>query len=244
MSDSEQTGDLSQYHQRRRVWAGKPQIRLVYKRWIEKIKPWMPSGSVVEVGSGSGHIKELLPDILLTDLATLPWIDQIVDCMNMPFDDESIDGILSIDLLHHAGDPHAFLREAARVLKPGGKAIFIEPYITPFSSLMYRTMHHEDVCLTDYHRDSGKQSEPWEGNLGLANLVFKRDLENWKELQPNLQIAHRELGSFIDFQIAAGFKPYAFAPHWLFKHLVRIDDWLSFAMPLIGFRILVVLEKV
>jgi len=77
----------------------------------------------------------------------------------------------------------------------------------------------------------------------LTNLVFKRDLKQWDALQPVLNIIHREIFSLFDFQAAAGFKPYAFVPHWLFKHLVKIDDWISFLMPLAGYHIFVVLEK-
>ena len=42
---------------------------------------------------------------------------------------------------------------------------------------------------------------------------------------------------------AAGFKPCAYLPHWLFKHLVKLDDLLAFLMPALGYRIFVVLQK-
>ena len=44
----------------------------------------------------------------------------------LPYDDESFDVIYGNGVLHHV-DFRKAVREAARVLKPGGKAVFIEP---------------------------------------------------------------------------------------------------------------------
>lgn len=237
---------LDEYYTRRKIWAKKPQIRLVYERWVNKIQKFLVPGQLLEVGSGSGLLKDFLPEVILSDVFKLPWIDRVVDCMDLPFEENTLAGIISLDLLHHVAQPHAFLRQAAGVLKPGGRLFLIEPYITPVSYLPYKLLHHEDVNFKDYHAGvdkKGKKADPWQGNSALANLVFKRDLKHWDSLQPDLHIIHRQIFSFFDFQVAAGFKPYALAPHWLFKHLVKVDDWISFLMPLLGHRIFVVLEK-
>jgi SAM-dependent methyltransferase len=243
VSDQQQ---LDEYYTRRQVWAQKPQIRLVYERWVKKIQKFLVHGPLLEVGSGSGLLKDLLPEVILSDVFKLPWIDKVVDCMDLPFKENTLAGIISLDLLHHVAQPHAFLREAARVLKPAGRLFLIEPYITPGSYFGYKLLHHEDVNFKEYHAGvdkTGKKADPWQGNSALANLVFKRDLSCWDSLQPDLDIIHREIFSLFDFQAAAGFKSYALIPHWLFKHLVKIDDWISLLMPLLGYRIFVVLEK-
>jgi SAM-dependent methyltransferase len=237
---------LDEYFQRRQVWAKKPQIRLVYERWVKKIRKFLVEGPLLEVGSGSGLLKSFLPQVILSDVFKLPWIDRVIDCMDMPFENNSLGGIISLDLLHHVAQPHAFLREAARVLERGGRIFLIEPYITPGSYLGYKLLHHENINFKDYHagiHDTGRKADPWQGNSALANLVFKRDLKHWDTLHPDLHILHREIFSFFDFQVAAGFKPYAFAPHWLFKNIVKVDDWISPLMPALGFRIFVVLQK-
>jgi len=237
---------LDEYYTRRQVWAQKPQIRLVYERWVKKMQKFLVLGPLLEVGSGSGLLKDFLPEVILSDVFKLPWIDKVVDCMDLPFDQDALAGIISLDLLHHVAQPHAFLREAARGLRPGGRLFLIEPYITPGSYFGYKLLHHEDINFKQYHGGvdkTGKKADPWQGNSALANLVFKRDLSHWDSLQPDLDIIHRQIFSFFDFQAAAGFKPYSFVPHWLFKHLVKIDDWISVLMPLLGYRIFVVLEK-
>ena len=230
-----------EYYARREIWAQKPQIRLVYERWMRKMRPFLPpEGPLLEVGSGSGLLKEFLPQVILSDVVDLPWIDKVADCMNLPFDDSSLAGIIGFDLLHHVAKPHAFLHEAARVLKRGGRVLLMEPYITPVSYYGYK-LHHEKINLRDYH-DSSKK-DPWEGNLALANLVFGRDAKTWSVYHPDLEIKRSEIFSFLDFQLAAGFKPYAYVPHPLFKVLVKVDKLLTPFMRWIGFRIFVVLVK-
>jgi len=232
-----------EYYIRREVWEKKPQIRLVYERWVEKMRPLLPQqGSLLEVGSGSGLLRDFIPEVILSEVVDLPWIDRVVDCMNMPFGDEELAGVIGFDLLHHLSHPHSFLNEVTRVLMPGGRAFFIEPYITFFSFFGYKALHHEGICFKDYFLDKEKK-DPWAGNLASANLIFKRDLKNWTSVHPDLAIIHRELFSFFDFTCAAGFKPYAYLPHSFFRHLVKIDDHLTWLMPLIAFRIFVVLEK-
>jgi SAM-dependent methyltransferase len=237
---------LDEYYTRWQIWAKKPQIRLVYQRWAKKIQKFLVEGPLLEVGSGSGPLKDFLPQVILSDVFKLPWLDQVIDCTDMPFEKNCLGGIICIDILHHLVNPHVFLTEAARVLKPGGCVFLIEPYITPGSYIGYKLLHHEDINFKNYHRctdKTGTKADPWQGNLALANLVFKRDLKHWVTLQPDLDIVHMEIFSLLDFQVAAGFKPYAYLPHWLFKYLVKIDDWVPFLMPVLGYRIFVVLEK-
>lgn len=232
-----------EYFTRRAVWKKKPQIRLVYERWVKKMRPFLPQqGSLLEVGSGSGLLRDFLPEVILSEVIDLPWIDRVIDCMHIPFEDGALSGVIGFDLLHHLAQPHFFLTEVARVLRPGGRALFIEPYITFFSFFGYKALHHESIYFQDYQSNKEKQN-PWEGNTALANLVFGRDLKNWASLHPDLIIVHRELFSFFDFTCAAGFKPYAYMPHSLFRHLVKIDDYLTWLMPLIAFRTFIVLEK-
>ncbi len=242
-TEIEQKASIQEYYTRKEVWEKKPQIRLVYERWINKMRPFLPQqGSLLEVGSGSGLLRDFIPEVILSEVVDLPWIDRVVDCTHMPFEDGTLAGVIGFDLLHHLAQPHSFLDEVMRVLKPGGRAFFIEPYLTLFSFFGYKSLHRESIYFRDYHVDKEKKN-PWEGNIALTNLVFKRDLKNWTLLHPNFTIIHRELFSFFDFACAAGFKPYAYIPHRIFRHLVKIDDHLTWLMPLIAFRIFVVLEK-
>lgn len=242
-AEIEQKASVQEYYARREIWGKKPQIRLVYERWVNKMRPFLPrQGPLLEVGSGSGLLRDFIPEAILSEVAELPWVDRVVDCRHMPFGDGTLAGVIGFDLLHHLAQPHSFLDEVTRVLVPGGRAFFIEPYLTFFSFFGYKILHHESIYFKDYHPDK-EESGPWAGNIAVANLIFKRDIKNWTVLHPGLTIIHRELFGFFDFTCAAGFKPYAYMPHRFFRHLVKMDDHLAWLMPLIAFRIFVVMEK-
>ena len=244
--ENDATSYLDELHERRRVWREKPHIRLVYERWMKQMRPFLSDkGAILEVGSGSGLTEDLLPGAIRCDLLRAPWLDLAADCARLPFGDESLGAVLAFDTLHHLAAPHAFLREAVRVLRPGGRVLLLEPHITPLSYFGYKILHHEDIYFKAYHRprEGAEKTDPWTGNLALANVVFGREAADWPRLQPSLKIVHKRFLSFFDFQCAAGFKPYAYVPLWAFKVLLAAEDLLSPLMGLIGFRIFVVLEK-
>ncbi|MBX7246880.1 MAG: class I SAM-dependent methyltransferase [Candidatus Sumerlaeaceae bacterium] len=246
MSQNQMPDDpLQELLDRRRIWAEKPQLRLCYERWAAMMRPYLAPGGLLEVGSGSGLSKELFPEVLLCDIVRAPWLDFRADCMRLPVGDSSIENVIAFDLLHHAADPHSFLTEAARVLKPGGRILLMEPYITPVSYVGYKALHHEDVYFGGYHKipEGGAKVDPWQGNLAVANVVFNRMAAEWETRQPDLRIVRRDLLSFFDFQMAAGFKPRAYVPMGIYRLLVKLDDVLGLLMPLLAFRIFLVLEK-
>ena len=45
---------------------------------------------------------------------------------NLPLDDESVDVALLSQALHHADDPEVALREAVRIVRPGGRVLLLE----------------------------------------------------------------------------------------------------------------------
>lgn len=55
----------------------------------------------------------------------------IGDGLNLPFSDNVFDAVIMSELLEHVSDPGRVLSEAARVLKPGGKALITTPFNNP-----------------------------------------------------------------------------------------------------------------
>lgn len=61
------------------------------------------------------------------DIVELPGIDIVHDLNKLPwpFEDSSAEQVRAIDILEHLNDPVAFITEAYRILKPGGR-LFIQ----------------------------------------------------------------------------------------------------------------------
>ena len=102
-----------------------------------------PHGRVLEVGAGVGaladHLLAVTPDLemVVTDVdpemcsmatATLrPHGPRVAveqaDANSLPFADDTFDFVLSVLMLHHTGDWRQTLREAIRVMRPGGRLV-------------------------------------------------------------------------------------------------------------------------
>ena len=74
------------------------------------------------------------------------------------FPDDSLDYVLSSDVLEHVPHYPTALREVYRILKPGGAHIFTAPFYVHRASIENRSLHGPDGSLTHlrkpwYHGD-------------------------------------------------------------------------------------------
>lgn len=74
---------------------------------------------------------------LATDLRVLDNVDFSSDATRLPLADNSVDMLLTLEMLEHVPDPTAVVRELARVLKPGGTVLLSVPSAVP------RHDHHD-----------------------------------------------------------------------------------------------------
>ena len=94
--------------------------------------------TILEIGAGSGHFQKFFPNAISTDIIEAPWLDAVLDAHFLPFQNKSLNNIVLFDVLHHLPEPSRFFSEAQRVLKPTGRIILMEPYISWVSFLVYR----------------------------------------------------------------------------------------------------------
>jgi SAM-dependent methyltransferase len=63
------------------------------------------------------------------ELVEGPGIDVVADACDLPFEDNTFDTILSVEVLEHVATPQKMVDEMYRVLKPGGTVLLSTPFV-------------------------------------------------------------------------------------------------------------------
>lgn len=122
----------------------------MYRRFYEEIATYINptlKGYTVEVGSGMGNVKEVIPDCITTDLFPNPWLDRVEDAYDLSFSANSVANLILFDVWHHLEYPGIALDEFRRVLRVGGRLILFEPAVSWFGRVVYGLFHHEPLGL-------------------------------------------------------------------------------------------------
>lgn len=165
---------------------------------------------VLDVGCGDGSIDSVIlsqrPDISIRGVDVLPrskpriFVD-VFDGKTLPFADDSFDTVMLVDVLHHAQDPFALLREVDRVAR---ETILLKDHLCEgrFDRTILRFMDwignaRHGVALRGDYWSSRQWKEAfaklnlvngeWNANLNLypwpATWVFDRSLHFVAELK-------------------------------------------------------------
>jgi len=231
--------------ERRDVWKSKEILRRLYTRWYGRIGQWCSTGRTLELGGGSGHLKEFFPKAVSTDVVYEPWLDAVVDAQTLPFKDECFGNIVLFDVLHHLSCPVAFFQEAQRVLEIGGRIILMEPCVSALSYPVYRFLHHEGLCMEEnplaMTGTTGK--DPFKGNQALPGLLFGRFRNEFVERFQRLKIIQERKLDFFVYPLSGGFHRPSLCPDSLFSVLMGLEHLLEPLSRFLAFRLFVVLEK-
>ena len=191
----------------RKIIESKPGLQQVYRFFYRQLIQELPipcTGRLVELGSGAGFLKRLLPSVMTSDVVPVSGVDLCFSAETMPFDDGSVDAFMMVDVFHHIPDTSAFLHEAERCLVPGGRLIMVEPANTTFSRIIFKRFHHES-----FEPDAG-----WglasAGPLSSANgalpwIVFVRDrLGQLATEHPALSVLKTQIHSPFKYLLTGG----------------------------------------
>jgi SAM-dependent methyltransferase len=209
------------------------------------------SGGVsVEVGGGPGFFKQLLPSVISTDLVSCPWLDVVADAQALPFQTSSVTNVFGLDVLHHLAAPMKFLKEAERVLIPGGRLVLVEPWITPFSYLIYNYFHHEecDFSARPWEANDGEipqTKKALDGNPALPYLMFRtRNRQKTLAELPGFSRVATEPFCLFAYLLSFGFKATNLLPESLYPAVSALErHTLPLWRHVAALRVLLVLEK-
>jgi len=111
---------------------------------LEKLGSEDSLGRAVEIGCGTGYFTKALASVADSVVAT-DFCDGMLakarerlkdlrnvtiqkeDCLKTSFPDDTFDTVFMALVLNHVADPEAALKEAYRILKPGGRLIIVNP---------------------------------------------------------------------------------------------------------------------
>ena len=141
--------------------------------------------NVVEVGCGTGHWLAVLADtgarvhgldasaeMLAKARSRLPDVELVQGhAETLPWPDATFDRVICVNAIHHFGNKRGFVREARRVLAPGGIAMVIglDPHRAEDRWWVYQ--YYESALALDRARfPSGVQVEAWMTESGLADV--------------------------------------------------------------------------
>lgn len=238
--------------QERSTWERKPQLRLLKADYSAQIVACLPAhqrstpeglphGRCIELGAGCGGVKASIPGCIASDIFPTPWVDLVMTAEQLPLTDGSIDALIGVDVLHHMERPLDFFREAARVLRVGGKVILIDPYVSVGSWIPWHHIHHEACSMRepiDFSRRFGEE------NNARATLWFDRHLATMTTLIHPLQIEQIRHFDMFYYPLIGGFRWWSLIPRAAAPALLRVDRWLGqWLGRLLGYRILIVMTR-
>jgi SAM-dependent methyltransferase len=229
------------------VWEDKPALRAIYHANYKEILARCRPGQTLEIGAGSGNLKNFMPAVISTDILPAPWLDALADAHHLPFGAASFDNIAMFDVLHHLERPRMFFQEAERVLRPRGRIVMMEPAITPLSGLFYRNFHPEPVIMSADPLLGGPldpMRDAFEANQAIPTLLFSRQKLRFATEFPALLLLESRRLDLFSYPLSGGFRRWSLLPTGLVQALLRIERWLE---PILGwfmaFRMIVVIER-
>jgi ubiquinone/menaquinone biosynthesis C-methylase UbiE len=169
---------------------------------------WKRDARIVEIFCGRGNGLTALEKLKFTNLEGVDISAELLakyngkaklyeaDCRHLPFEDDSRDIIIVQGGLHHLpkfpGDLDQTLSEVSRVLRPNGKFILVEPWLTPFLHFIHFLSQRNPIrrisnkfdafaVMTHYEADTYFQ---WLGQSNeILNLLQKHfvKVNSWQK---------------------------------------------------------------
>lgn len=224
----------------------KPFLRKIYLEnylFFKQAVADVPRGTVLELGSGGGFLKRVIPSAITSDVIKVSGVDIYLSALKLPFHSNSLNAILMMNVFHHLQDTNEFLTSAQRCLVPGGKIVMIEPANTPWSRFIYKTFHHElfDPDQVEWRLPIGGPMS--QANGALPWIVLCRDRHLFESRYPYLKIQSLQFTCPFLYLISGGVSRRQFVPSFTYPLFKSLDFLLTPFHSLLGMFMTVVIVK-
>jgi len=231
---------------RKQVISSKPFLKAIYNEWYAMLGRALPpgDGAVLELGSGAGYCGDFIPGLITSELFVCPDIRVVADAVRLPFPKNSLRAIVMTDVLHHMPQVRRFFAEALRCVRPGGKILMIEPWVTSWSRFVYARFHHEpfhpDATTWEFN-SSGPLSD---ANIALPWIIFERDRNDFEKEFPEFSIEMNRPFMPFRYIVSGGVGMRSLMPGFTHSAWAALERALEFEMKRLGMFAFLELRKI
>ena len=215
----------------KRMVKEKPMIKHCYDLWYSKLINDANSvddkgakAIVLELGSGSSYLKELMPEVITSDVDE-GIADQVIDARELPFPDNSVKAIFATHVFHHIPDIEKFLAEADRVLIPGGVISMVDCTHTPLARAFFSRVHPEPYNDKTDSWTFPQTNSMLDSNQALTWIIFHRDKAKFSELFPNFSVTKPVYLPWFSYLLSGGVNLRSLVPGFL-APVFKVLDFL------------------
>jgi SAM-dependent methyltransferase len=201
-------GSLAYFRLQRELIQERPLLKYCYDIWYREMvaanggKAFVP-GETLELGSGGSLLAGHVPGLITSDVVE-GVADRVIDGRDLPFGDASLQAIFMTHTFHHIPDVARFLKEADRVLKPGGYVAMVEVAHTPFARFFFDKFHPEPYDDRPADWDFTQHDSMMDSNQALSWMVFVRDREKYERQFPALRLERTGFLPWVTYLLAGG----------------------------------------
>lgn len=194
-----------------------------YQEYSNVLSRCRADGVALEIGSGAGFAKEMILEMVTSDIVPYEGLDKVIDGAVLPYQDGSLKIVCMLNVFHHMADVGAFLKESQRCLAPGGRILIADQHIGIFSRFILSKLHDEPF---DPDAAEWELKQHSDANGALAWIVFVRDSKKLERLFPKLRLVRYQPHSPLRYWLAGGLKRWDLLPGCLYDIAKAFDEFL------------------
>jgi len=214
------------------ILRNQPFLHQIYREWYAEIAAVLPPGPerVLEIGSGGGFLRDVIPELVTSDILLHRVVDLVLDGCRLPFGRDALRAVVMTNVFHHLPEVRSFFGDALACVRPGGAVVMIEPWVTPWSRLIYSKLHYEpfDPGAAVWELPAGNPVSG--GNNALPWIVFARDRAEFEHAFPGWRLQSITLRMPFRYLLSGGVAGKPRMPGWTFGFWRRVehlfDPWL------------------